>query len=333
MAELDDTKLTLLDWQKRQDPNGMVAQIVEMMAQKNEILMDIPWTESNEATSHMVTTRTSLPTGTYRRLNEGVSSSKSTTAQFRETLAMLEDYSKVDKAVMNLNGNAAAFRASEDSAFLEGLAQTVANRLFYGNSLLAPEEFDGLSPRYNALSGIENAENIINGGGSGTDNTSLWLIGWAPRTIHGIFPKGGQGGLQANDLGEDTLIDANGREFQGFRTHFKWDHGVAVEDWRYAVRLCNIDLSDIATAGDSSYSGINLINKMIDMISLMHSTSDCTPVFYCNRKIKAALDKLATNKANLALSFEMFAGKPVTMFQSIPIRRCDALLNTEAVVA
>ena len=333
MALLATTQLTLADLAKRTDPNGMVSKIVEMLSAQNDMLDDIPWLESNEGTSHLVTVRTSLPAGTHRAYNEGISSSKSTTAQYRETLAMLEDYSKVDAAMINLYGNKASYRASEDAAFLEGLAQTVMNTMIYGNTATNPKAITGIVPRYNNLSGIENAEQILDMGGSSTDNTSILLIGWGEQTVHGLYPKGQTMGLQARDLGEDTVLDASNKEYQAFRTHFKWDYGLAIEDWRYIARAANIDVSDLSLAGKSGYAGADIINGLIDLMSLMPSMNKTGVryAFYANRRVWTALYKLALVKAAGGLTVrELANGRFIVDFMGVPVRRVDAMLNAEA---
>src|SRR4051812_34313530 len=119
MAVLSTGALTLADWAKRLDPDGSVPAVAEMLSQTNEILSDAVFKEGNLPTGHRVTVRTGLPTVYWRALNAGVPTSKSTTAQVDENLGMLEARSHVDVRVANLNGNSAAFRLSEDSAFLE----------------------------------------------------------------------------------------------------------------------------------------------------------------------------------------------------------------------
>jgi len=335
MAINPTDRLTLVDMAKRTDESGMLAEIVELLSAQNAMLDDIPWYEANETTSHLVTVRTSLPAGTFRAYNEGVPSSKSTTAQYRETLAMLEDYSEVDVALAKLGGNPEAKRKSEDAAFLEGMSQTMMTTFLYGNTASNPRAFTGIIPRYNNLSGIENAEQIIDGGGSGTDNGSILLVGWGERTVHGLYPKGSQGGLQHQDLGEDTAVDANGKKLQVYRSHFKWDAGLAIEDWRYIARLANIDISDLALAGKAGYAGADVINGMIDLISLLPAgaleSSGITPVFYANRRVWTALYKLALTKAAGGLTVQQISeGKFFVSFMGIPVRRVDGMLNTEA---
>ncbi|GAH45226.1 unnamed protein product, partial [marine sediment metagenome] len=94
--------------------------------------------------------------------------------------------------VASLNGNEAAFRASEDNAFIAGMNSTAADAIFYSNALRTPEQMHGFAPRYNSLASPTGATSaqMINGGGSGTDNTSIWIITWGPQTCSLIYPKG-----------------------------------------------------------------------------------------------------------------------------------------------
>ena len=152
----------------------------------------------------------------------------------------------------------------------------MAKTLFYGNTHEEPQKFMGLSPRYNALSGFDCAENVLDFGGRGNANTSIWLCGWGENTLHGIFPKGSQAGLQIKDLGEQTLLDDNGGHYQGYRSHFKWDCGLSLRDWRYAVRICNIDTASFADIvnGTTQNAGTSLIRLMIAAANKIPSASN-----------------------------------------------------------
>ena len=240
---------------------------------------------------------------------------------------MLETYAEVDKALADLNGNSAAWRLSEDRAFIEGLNQTQASTLFYGDSSLDPEKYTGLTPRYSSLS-AENGINIVDAGGTGSDNASIWLIVWGPNTCHGIYPKGSPAGLQSRDLGEDTLIDAAGGRYQGYRTHYKWDNGLTLRDWRYVVRIANIDVSDLTK---NAASGGDLIDLLTQAIELIPNLGMGRPVFYMPRKLRSFLRRQIANKVAAAtLTMEEVAGKKVVAVDGIPVRRTDALLLTEA---
>jgi hypothetical protein len=329
MSVLGASNPTLMDVASRSDAEGKITTIVELLSETNEIISDMSFIECNNGTTHKTTVRTGLPSATWRMLNYGVQSSKSRTAQVSDATGMLEAYAEVDKALADLNGNTSEFRASEDKAFLEAMNQEFANVLFYGNTSTDPEKFLGLAYRFNSLS-AENGQNIISGGGSGSDNTSVWLLVWGPSTIHGIYPKGSKAGLSHRDLGEQTLEDANGGKYQGYRTHYKWDCGLTLRDWRYVVRIANIDVSDLTKTGST---GADLVDLMVQAIEKIPNIGMGRAVFYCNRTVSSYLRRQIANKDNVNLSLDEVAGKKVLTFDGIPVRRCDAILNTESAVS
>lgn len=328
MATLSSTNPTLADLASRMGADGKIdPNIVEMLNETNEILDDATFIEANGFTEHKTTIRSGLPSGTWRKLNYGVQPEKSRTVTIKDSLGMLETYAEVDKALADLNGNSASWRLSEDRAFVEGLNQTLATTLFYGDSSLDPEKFTGLAPRYSLLS-AENGQNIIDAGGTGSDNTSIWLVVWGPNTCHAIYPKGTPAGLQSRDLGEDTIIDAAGGRYQGYRTHYKWDAGITLRDWRYVVRIANVDVSDLTK---NAGSGADLIDLLTQAIEMIPNLGMGRPAFYMNRKLRSFLRRQITNKvAASTLTMEDVGGKKVVTFDGVPVRRTDAILATEA---
>ena len=328
MATLTSTNPTLADVAARLTPDGKIdPNIVEMLNETNEILDDMTLIEANGFTEHKTTVRSGLPSGTWRKLNYGVQPEKSRTVQVKDSMGMLETYAEVDKALADLNGNSASWRLSEDRAFVEGINQNMATTLFYGDSSADPEKFMGLAPRYNSLS-AENAMNIIDAGGTGSDNASIWLIVWGPNTCHAIYPKGSPAGLQSRDLGEATLLDEAGGRYQGYRTHYKWDIGATLRDWRYVVRIANIDVSDLTK---NAASGADLIDLMTQALELIPNCGMGRPAFYLPRKLRSFLRRQITNKvAASTLTMETVSGKKVVTFDGVPCRRTDALLLTEA---
>src|SRR5215471_3548310 len=297
MATLASSALTLSEWATRLDPGGKPAAVIELLGQTNEMLTDMLWMQCNDGAGHKTTVRTGLPSATWRLLNYGVVKSKSTTAQVRDSTGMLEAYSDIDKALADLNGNTAEFRMGEDMAFIESMNQGMQGTVVYGSTTTTPERFTGLAPRFSSLSAA-NGGNIVNAGGSSNTNTSIWLIGWGQNTCHGLFPKGSKAGLQVRDLGEVALYDANNNVYQGYRTHFKWDCGLTVRDWRFVVRIANVNV----TAGAVTTS--NLVNTLITAVNKLPFVSaagnspppggtrpgQVNTVFYCNRTVRAALD-------------------------------------------
>lgn len=335
MAALSVTNPTLLDLAKASDPDGKIADVVEILNQTNEVLMDMTWTQGNLITGHRTTVRTGLPAPTWRKMYGGVQPNKGTTAQVTDNCGMLEAYAEVDKALADLNDNAAAWRLMEDRAHIEGMNQELAQTLFYGNEGTEPEAFTGLSPRYNALTGAANSENIITGGAAGgqTDLGSIWLIVWGLNTLHGIVPKGSQAGLKVEDKGQVTIenVDGNGGRMEGYRTHYRLDAGLTVRDWRYAVRIPNIDKSTTIATGAS---GAILPDLMFEAIERIPNLALGRPVFYMSRYLRTRLrQQSAALVKNSTLTIEQIGGVPVQMFHGIPVRRVDALAADEAAVA
>jgi hypothetical protein len=331
MGAIGAGNLTLTDWAKRQDPNGKIAKIAEILNTTNEVLDDMVWVEGNLPTGHKTTVRSGLPSTAWRLLNYGVQPSKSRTVQVVDTCGMLEAYAEIDKDLANLNGNTSEFRLSEDRAFLESMNKEFVDALFYGDTSVTPEKFLGLQPRFTATAN-ENGGQIIkaDSSASGDDQTSVWLVCWGENTVHGTFPKGKVAGLSHQDLGEVTLSDVAGGRYQGFRSHYKWDCGLVVRDWRYVVRIANIDTSAL-TAGGAT--GANLIDSMVAAIETLPNVQMGKPVFYCNKTVRTYLRNQLRNKSNVYLTLGEAAGRKVVEFDGIPVRRVDSLLKTEAVVS
>jgi hypothetical protein len=335
MATLGLTNPTLVDLGKSLDPDGSIANVAEILNQQNEILDDMVWIEGNLPTGHRSTIRTGLPTPTWRRLYGGVQPTKSNKAQITDNCAMIEDYAEVDKALADLNGNTMAFRMSEDKAHIEGIGQSLAQNVMYGNEGTSPEKFTGFAPRFN-LSTAGNGSNILKNGGAGSTNTSMYLVVWGTDTVAGIYPRGSKAGLSVTDKGNVTIENADGAggRMEGYRTHYKWDCGLMVKDWRYIVRLANID---VALLTKNAATGADLINNMMRAMFLPPNLNGKV-AFYSNRTVQSFIAQQALNRSNALLTLETFSSQSgITrrnpVFMGIPCRRVDQILNTESTVA
>lgn len=339
MATLANGNLTLADWAKRTDPDGRVPIVAELLSQSNEILEDCVFKEGNLPTGERVVIRTGLPTVYWRALNQGIPSSKSTTAQVDEACGILEARSEVDKDLAMLNGNTAQFRLSEDTAFLEAMNQTQATTLFYGNPGTDPKQFLGLAARYSSLTG-GNAQNILSAGGSGSDNTSVYLVVWGDQTVYCPFPKGSKAGLVHEDLGEQTVYNSDGTRLQALATRYQWKNGLVVKDWRYVVRICNIDVSDLIgqTGTQAASAATNIVKLMARSLYRIPNMAMGKAAFYMNRTVHSGLSIAALDKSQYVLKINEGLsqfGQPYSWlsFLGVPLRRVDALLNTEAAVS
>lgn len=327
--------LTLADWAKRLDGEGRATQdIVELLSQTNEILDDMLWQEGNLAVGTRIVVRTGLPTAAWRLLNQGTSTSKSLTAQIDEQTGTLEAWSEVDAELANLNGNLNEFRLGEATAFIEAMNQEMAQTTFYGNSSVTQEEFTGLSIRYSDTT-ANNGSNVLKAGGTGADNSSIWLVVWGPQSIYGIFPKGSKAGLEHTDFGKVVVEtaggSAEGKRMEAYREKWSWKCGIALKDWRYVVRIPNIDISNLVAAS----SDADLTRFMIKAIHRVPNLKMGRAAFYMNRTCFEFLDIQRRDDviSGGQLKYEQVDGEPVMSFRGIPIRKCDALLESEAAVS
>ena len=339
MATLSTGQLTLADWSKRIGPDGKIDPIAELLSQTNEILEDIVFKEANQPTSHVVAVRTGLPAVYWRAYNQGVPSSKSTTAQVTEPCAMLEARSHIDAKLLELNGNSAQFRLSEESAFIEAMNQEMTGKLFNGNVGSDLKTFSGLATRYSSTT-AGNGGNVILAGGTGSDNASMYLVVWGEQTVFCPFPKGSRAGLRSRDLGEESVLDAAGGWYQAARSLFQWDSGLVVKDWRYVVRIANIDVSDWVgvTGTQGKDAATNLIKLMMRAIARIPNFSMGRAAFYCNRSIQEGLMIQALEKSQNALSVQealsQFGQKMNQLtFMGIPVRGVDQLSVAETLVS
>jgi len=329
MATLGNSFVDLIDIYKQQDGRGQFVPIIEMLMEMNPILDDAIAVECNKGTTHLHTVRTGLPSVTWGKLYKGIPNSKSGKAQVEDTTGFVEGLSTIDKRLLDLSTNEGAVRLGEAQAFLESMSQEVADKMFYGNTASDPEEFMGLAPRFNDLSAA-NGNQIIDAGGTGTDNTSMWFVTWGDNQCNLLYPKGTQAGVQREDKGEQRVVDGDGNAYYAMEELFTWHVGLAVKDWRYVSRVANIDVSNMAAGSVALY---DFMRKAYYQLQNRRVAGGKLCI-YCNRDVLEALDALATNAgasdSYIRLKPMEIQGEEIMTYRGIPIRETDALLNTEA---
>lgn len=337
MATIGTLK-TLYEWAKGIDPDGSISAVAEMLSQDNAIIDAMMFKEGNLPTGERVTIRTGLPTTYWRMMNAGVPNSKATSAQIDEQCAQATARSQVDASIARLNGNLAQFRVQEGRAFVESMGQEVADTIFYG-SAANPEEFVGLANRYNSTS-AGNGENILLAGGASSDNTSVWLLGLGDNSIYGVFPKGSKAGLNHEDLGLQDAFDGSNNRFRAYMDYYEWNVGLVVKDWRYGVRIANIDVSDLAgLSGAQELTDSTFLPKlMARAIDRLPSMQNIKPVFCMNRTAASLLRVAAMEKSSGVVTIEdglnQFGQNIKQMkFLGVPVLINDAITNAESLVS
>lgn len=329
MATLGSTYFDLIELYKRQDGMGNFVPIIEILNEMNPILADAIAVECNKGTTHLHTVRSGLPEVSWGRLYKGIPNSKSGTAQVEDTTGFVEGLSTIDKRLLELSTNEGAVRMGEAMAYLESMSQEVSRKLFYGNTASDPEEFMGLAPRFNSLS-ASNGSQIVDAGGTGADNTSIWFTTWGDNQCQLLYPKGTQAGVKREDMGSQRLTDASGNAYYGMEEKFTWHVGLAVKDWRYVSRIANIDVSDLQANTVALYDFMRTAYYKL----WSRRVAGGKMAIYCNRDVMESLDALATNggasDSFVRLSRKEIQGEEVLTYRGIPIRESDSLINTEA---
>lgn len=338
MAALGSILVTLADVAKSKDK--LIGGVAEVLVQENPMLKDIPYMEMNEGTIHKEDIRSGLATVYYRKANEAISASKSTTEERTFQAAHFESKSQMDSAVAKRGGvdRIAYNRWNQAQGHIQAIANEQASLTIYGSPATANRKTPGLVDFYYTVNTAtdEIAKQVLDGGGTGSVNTSILLMHWGERSIFGIYPKGTQAGLKRTDrsAGEKeiqiTALDQSGNAgtFWGFEEQFEVDHGLVLKDFRQGSRICNVDVANLK----SGVGAADLLDLMISAHYKIHNPQNGSGVWYVNRTIEAFLHKQALTKvgAGAGLRFDNYQGEQVLMFLSKPVRRADAILNTEA---
>lgn len=328
MATIGATFLTLADLRRQQNKDDTIADIIEIMAQELSMFADGPAIECNSGDEHLTTIRAGLPSPTWRKLYQGVQPTKGTTVQVKDSTGYLEDWSEVDAKLVEKSKQPQKFRMNEAGSHIMGIAQEIGRTVIYGDTATDPDKFLGLEARYNSLTAA-NGNQIVDGGGTGSDNTSVWFIGWGEQGTHLLYPEGSEAGLKRDDKGMQTKELADGSLYDVYREKFSQDIGLSVRDWRSNARVANIDVPSLS--GDLSGGSADLIDLMVTAYYRLDNPAkpSVNTVIYCSRVVAEYLHKQAMKKANVNLTLETVEGKPMVKFLGHPIRRMDTILETE----
>jgi len=332
MATIGTNYTTLADIVARTEPEGSISRDIAMrVARTNEILQYLPFKEGNKPDGNQIVQAVKLPTVGYIKINKAVTKSKGQTNQVTDNVGVLKTYSDIDVELAKMNNYDSGWRASEDMLFVEAMNQQFASDLVYSNIATTPEKFQGLTPRRATPDTARNNDGyyMISGGGSGSDNTSIWVMSLGMDGVYGIYGKGGTAGMTMKDLKEKQAADRDGSLMDVFRTEFRWEVGLQLKRPGSAVRVCNIDASNLVA--ESSAADLSTL--------LARATHLIEPglgqqVILMNRTTKAWLDIQAKKETTLGLhDVEDTFGRKILAFRGIPILQTDAITNAEATVS
>lgn len=339
MAALGTSLVTLVDVAKGK--NKQIGKVAEVLLQMNPMLNDIPYMVMNEGTIHKEEIRSALPSVYYRKANQPIPSSKTTTEERSFTAAHIESKSQVDEGVAKRGGldRVGYNRWNQAQGHMQAHALEHASLTIYGSPTTATRKVAGFFDIYSTTLDTEPTSlQIIDAGGVNSDNCSILLSLWGEQSIFGIYEAGTTAGLRRIDRSVgDNMVQIYGTDeqgnpgtFWGYEEDFMLDHGLVVKDYRQGARIANIDTAALLSGVNSA----DLLGLMIDAAYKIFNPANGVGCWYVNRTIEAWLHKQALEKvaAGAGLRFENVDGKSILHFMGYPVRRADALLNTESQV-
>lgn len=262
---------TILDVTQRMTEEGAIIELITGLSQSNTVLQVCPFIETNMVDGHRWNVETYAPLPSFRAKNQGVIPSFGKIQEQVEETAELKDFLEIDKKVADKGGKPNQVRYDLSMSKMRAMGRKYANEFFYGNVGQDPLGFNGLFIRTNALSGQPNSKNIVDGGGRANTNTSVYLIGFGPRAVTGLYPMGSTAGFKHTDLKVQYVtnaVDVNGGatgRMTVYADEFEWDGGLAVLDWRHLAAGHNIDvpsLNALTNDADCAYIMDELYARM-----------------------------------------------------------------------
>lgn len=336
MTTLTQSHLSLVDDLKRRGATGAYTIIELLNDTSQDILTDFMYMECNDGTKHTHGIRTGLPSLSWGALYEGIPQSKSTTQQVTDTTGFVEGLSKVDTRLLKLANDKNALRASESRPFVEAMAQELVTALFYHNSATDARRPKGMSARFGQLANSGAGNQIVDAGGTGSDNTSIWFMEWSDHGCCALYPQGTEAGITQEDKGEQRVTDDNGHPYYVMEELIQAHMGFGVKDWRRISRVANIDVSELRAGNVDIYRFVRqayykLHSRRVSKVRDQSSTGNL--VMYANKDVIEAMDAIGTNSGAsdnfIRLRPMEIQGKEVMSYRNIPIRETDALINTE----
>jgi hypothetical protein len=337
MAELGFA-YTLMDLARLTLSNGELAKVYDMVTKNTPIVRDLMMVQCNKIDTHEHNELTGLPTSYYRLVGQGYPKSKATTKLVRDGCAKIGNRFEVPRETAKLSGNVVEFMAKQELFHIKSLMEKIEDTIIYG-SANSPEEFVGLSERFSTPSAdrTQAGYNIIDGGGSGADNISVYGIVHSTETFHGIYPQGHGSGLAIDRI--DSMDGSDGvpitdpvtttNELIGYKRFVEQILGIAVPSWHGIVRIANIDES-LLTKDFST--GADLNNLFQRMAIRMNKVKTGMKSIYVNDTIYSYIMQQLSNTVGGNGGFSQVQGQEQVAFWGIPIKNCDTLTIAEAAV-
>ena len=337
--------LTYLDFIKGLDPKGNFAhRIVELVAKKVEMLDDMTVIAANNGTALETTVRTETPTPVWTTYYGGVPSNKGSKQKIKVSAGRMATKILVDKKLYDDSKDKDAVLEDEITANIAGMRNELANAMIYGDLKDNPLGIPGLFKVYgkydnNNTDDTDSAHYVLSAlgltGNSGatTKLGSIALVGWSPNTITAFHPENsGTGGIEKSDKRVTDIPDPDiggDATYEAYLQYIYWNLGLAVRDYRYGGRICNIQRDLMLTKG---YEGDYV--ELIDRLSNRVLDDDVKQAWYMDKQMWENVCVLFSRLTRTnAITFQHVEARKEKKLYGIPVRIMDSMKVNEAAVS
>ena len=325
---------TIADVQNSIDKNGDFAYVANLLQVQNDVFKYMTVIPANEGVQHRSFVNVSLPTVYRRQFNVGTPASMGKNQPIVNQPGMFTSTLQMDaKLLKRFPNGGAKYRFDQGNRHFEAMGQEVCTTLIYGNALTNPDDFPGLAYFYSSPTAA-NGEHVRDGGGRGSDNTSMYLVTWNEYTISAFYPDGSTGGFEHIDHGMQRAHNFNGvvgNTLTVWEDEFNWDLGLEITDYRGGARVANISTNALLAQSGEADLGM-LMDQMIVLEKPVAAMG--RQCFIMNITCFYAL--LEQRKAQVAagggVRWDTIDGQLIYSYMGIPIAITNAIGNNESPV-
>lgn len=353
-AVMTQTTIPLLEILNREDPQGNLRPMVEMLARTDQMLMYLDWTRCNANLSHKGARDSTEPSPTDISYDMGVAATYGTSEPYEEPTTMMANKIVVDQNKLNDRGSGrVAFLNDEMRRHFGGLRKGFGDRTFYGDRSTYPLRLRGLCYRsaYNAVSSAYVYDNSGGNASATANKTSAWVIRTGSTHFQMSYPQhddgtgvpelGNQGrfvgsamGFKRIDFGLQMESDGT-NSYPAYVIWYQWRFGMVVHDPRAVARICNISTSAIDEVDDFSFNHLYLIDVLGDFLEYFGDLQNT--VIVVPTIVHTQIAKEIDQKSNVYASLNDPFGRPISAFNydgvKVPICTCNSITKTESKVS
>lgn len=325
-----------------------IGDLVNSFVERSSILSHANLMPCNLGSRHMMSILAGLPEAYFTKYYEGHKPSAAERINITEDTALLKSSSVIDVDFINAVCKTPAEKdelCRREAMYNHGaIVNAITRNIFYGDKKKDSSQFTGLVPRFNELSGGASTDGVFSARGFITPGqastlTSIWFVTWGDSTTSLIYPGNTMGGITKKDHGIQKIQAKDGKTFMGRETEFTWQGGLAVSDWRYISRICNISRTTRSVYVDRLV--YLLRHAYYHHEGRLHSKGMVDNTYiYCNSDVKKTLDSIAINEPIDGGHENFVRLKPggslgnyeVTTYRGIPIVECPFISSSESQV-